>query len=50
MPTLLEVLVKAQVHPGMECTERVDDAEEPRTTTNVPGFENLIKSEDKENA
>jgi len=49
MPTLLELLVKAQVHPGMECTERVEDTEEPRTTTNVPGFENSIKPEDKEN-
>ena len=48
MPTLLKVLVKAQVHPGMECTERVEDTEEPRTTTNVPGFENSIKPEDKE--
>ncbi len=44
MPTLLEVLVKAQTHPGMECTERVEDTEEPRTTTNVPGFENSKKS------
>lgn len=48
MPTLLDVLVEAQVHPGMECSERVDDAEETPTTTDVPGFENSRKPEGKE--
>lgn len=48
MPTMLNILAKARIHPGMECTEQVEDTEEAPTTTDVPGFENSRKPEYKE--
>lgn len=47
MPTLLNILAKSRIHPGMECTEQVEDTEEPQATTDVPGFENSRSPEHK---
>lgn len=48
MPTLLNILAKSRIHPGMECTEQVEDTEAPHITTDVPRLENSRSPEDKE--
>lgn len=46
MPTLLKLLIEARTQPGMECTEAVE-GNEPQTTTDVPGFGNSRKPEER---
>lgn len=47
MPTLLNILVKARIHPGMECTEQVEDTEETQITMDVPRLEKSRNPEDE---